>query len=80
MGWFSFRNQLNPSGPLNAKSEAISAINLGLVILPVIAFLSLISIGKNFAKQKKYQIDSTQGNRSSKSSNCRTSFEIIEYL
>jgi len=41
-------------------SEAISAINIGLVILPVIAFLSLISIGKNFAKQKKYQIDSTQ--------------------
>ena len=45
------------------KSEAISAINIGLVILPVIAFLSLISIGKNFAKQKKYQIDSTQGKR-----------------
>ena len=84
VGCFSFPGShvisLHPCRALNAKSEALSAINIGLVILPVIAFLSLISIGKNFAKQKKYQIDSTQGNRSSKSSNCGMSYEIIEYL
>ena len=28
--------------------------------MPIIAFLSLISLGKNFAKKNHYQVDSTQ--------------------
>ena len=62
------------------KSEAIRAINIGLVILPVIAFLSLVSIGKNFAKQKKYQIDSTQGKRLSTQENHRKDESVFKPL
>ena len=35
--------------------DALGAINIGLAIMPIIAFLSLISLGKNFAKKNHYQ-------------------------
>ena len=37
-------------------SDAIGAISIGLAIMPIIAFLSLISLGKNFAKKNHYQV------------------------
>ena len=36
--------------------DALGAINIGLAIMPIIAFLSLISLGKNFAKKNHYQV------------------------
>ena len=36
-------------------SDALGTISIGLAIMPIIAFLSLISLGKNFAKKNHYQ-------------------------
>ena len=41
-------------------SDMTSALGAGIFVQPIISYLELISIGKNFAKKEQYKIDPTQ--------------------
>ena len=43
--------------------DMVAAFGAGLIVQPIISYLEVISLGKNFAKKDHYQIDPTQVNK-----------------
>ena len=42
------------------KSTLLKALSIGIILVPLIAYLESISIAKGFAKKNKYRVDSNQ--------------------